>query len=754
VPLQPKTYPTFEINATGFEMVDDPTGPAFKHSDQSIVYKVKNQKDELFALKVFSLAYRSPQIYHQAKKIINYKNLPGLKACQRTIIKPIDHPELATRFPELRYAALMPWVPGRTWMEVIRNQEELSNDQIWNTAQSLALCLWKMSHAGIAHCQLNADNLLINLQENAAASVEFCDLEGLYAADLEEPEFLEVNQPEYCHPSLIEGIWNPNADRVAGAILLSEILTWNNPQVREALVTERSTNNRQISIREERFFLMQKALKESRGASISGLFEQAWRSGKIEECPTFDEWAKELCIELQFFEAQGDKIIISKVGGVTADLLTNAEDSFSDKDIEIEETTVSHNAIEVVQRNLGRNLNGQQEHKQEQNLKQTTNNFAWLWFVAVFFIILLIAIIINRGNRIDNVFQRTAIMESKIKATAEVHRTATAMAIKTAEAKRTATAIAHATATVASRNLIIADLEARKYLLIGPKSGILEHNEDEYVETYRIADEVTNFVLEADFRNPYSSTYHDWDHGILFRDVGKNEQFRIILLSNKHWALIDHSSESTSFINDGDLRNLKLGADDKNHIKLIAYEEQGFLFLNNEFVSTLDLSGRLKAGSISLATGLYNGDELNGKNTGFENVRLWNIENAHGSAINNKCDQDYQDVQIANHFLSTDYRPDYVVSYKNIHGWPIAKYQLSIIKNEEKSSAVCSISEQLKDCKINDKDSTILDCSPVTLNPNVSDKRGFISWCAFDAYLITPPCGQIFHHHYSHSFEQ
>lgn len=640
MPLQPKTYPTLEINFTGFEMVDDPSGPVFKHSDQSIVYKVKNQKDELFALKVFSLAYRSPQIFHQAKKILNYKNRPGLTACQRTVIKPIEHPELVLRYPELRYAALMPWIPGKTWMEVIRNQEELSNDQIWNTAQSLALCLWKMSDAGIAHCQLTADNLLINIQENAAASVEFVDLEGLYAAELEEPEFLEINQPEYCHPSLIEGIWNPNADRVAGAILLSEILTWNNPQVREALLTERSPQNGQTGIREDRFRLMVTSLDKHWGGELGSLFEQAWRSEKIEDCPTFDEWRKELKIEQQFFEAKDNQTVVSKGGGVTADLLKNAGDSFSDKDIEIEETTLSHNAIEVVQRDNGRNLYGQREHKKKQNLKKTTNNYPWLWLLAMFFIFLFVGIITNQGNSFNYVSQRTAIVESKVSATAEVHRTATAMTVKTAQTKKTATLRAQITSTALAKELFISRYKNQLPeevsdlvgdLVFGPKNGELDHDEwSDQVSVEEIDGVMQNFVFNSKFTNPYNAAKKGWSYGLFFRITESGKHYRFYVTSTGTWQLDYYNKETRNVtkIQDGWIPHgiFNQLEDEINILTLLVRNDEGKFYINGDYVDEFSLPLVKDEGEFLVGSCFREGEAQYGGVTLYEDLTIWELK--------------------------------------------------------------------------------------------------------------------------------
>ena len=54
-----------------------------------------------------------------------------------------------------------------------------------------------------------------------------------------------------------------------------------------------------------------------------------------------------------------------------------------------------------------------------------------------------------------------------------------------------------------------------------------------------------------------------------------------------------------------------------NHLRVIALGDIGWLFINNEFVSTLDLSGWREAGDVRAATGLLSGDEITGRSTEF-----------------------------------------------------------------------------------------------------------------------------------------
>jgi hypothetical protein len=63
--------------------------------------------------------------------------------------------------------------------------------------------------------------------------VELLDLEGVYISGIPSPKRLSHGSPGYQHCRLgRQGQWSPYGDRFAGAILLTEMLTWWNPVVR------------------------------------------------------------------------------------------------------------------------------------------------------------------------------------------------------------------------------------------------------------------------------------------------------------------------------------------------------------------------------------------------------------------------------------------------------------------------------------------------------------------------------------------
>lgn len=157
----------------------------------------------------------------------------------------------------------------------------------------------------------------------------------------------------------------------------------------------------------------------------------------------------------------------------------------------------------------------------------------------------------------------------------------------------------------------------------------LSHMEDDYIETYSPStlDDIRNFILEASFISPYDASFHSWDFGVLFRDDGPNSQYRLFIDSNGDWALSNHTgSGDAAALSSGSLSKFySYQKGEKNTLKLIVTGSTGLFFVNDQFVSWLNLSDRTNSGQISLGTGFMNGHEVEGYSTRFEDLAVWKM---------------------------------------------------------------------------------------------------------------------------------
>ncbi len=241
------------------------------------------------ALKVFKPRFRLPFLVSQAEKLALFADLPGMQAARRLVLTPQRNAELLHQYPDLIYAVLMPWIDGPTWEEVLLGQIPLTPQQSLALGRSLADVLSVLEQHGVAHCDLSAPNVM--LPELAGGEgVALVDLEGFYAPGMLQPQALSTGSAGYAHKQAAGGLWGPEADRFAGAVLLAEMLGWCDERVREASWGESYFGPDEMQEDTERYRLLVNVLRERWGEGVARLFERAWRSDTLTECPTFGEW--------------------------------------------------------------------------------------------------------------------------------------------------------------------------------------------------------------------------------------------------------------------------------------------------------------------------------------------------------------------------------------------------------------------------------------------------------------------------------
>ena len=126
----------------------------------------------------------------------------------------------------------------------------------------------------------------------------------------------------------------------------------------------------------------------------------------------------------------------------------------------------------------------------------------------------------------------------------------------------------------------------------GPEEGAIEHIEDGFIKTVSTDTNAKNFVMTTEFTNPYGLEVSDWDYGFSFRDIDLGEQYWFIVGSENEWDLINRVNDEDDFIQNDTLKNLDTTPDGANKITLLALEDTGLVFVNDLFLTTLDLSDR------------------------------------------------------------------------------------------------------------------------------------------------------------------
>jgi hypothetical protein len=307
--FSPKVNDKLKIGPETYTITEHPAAKGMPYGQagrRATVYQLSTTRNEFRALKVFNAIYRTDDTRVQAEKLSKYAMLPGMIACKRIVLSPIQYPDLRNRLKSLQYAVIMPWVEGTTWQELIMSKEVLDKNQCLALADGFLQTMVNMEDKGIAHCDLSGPNLIVDLvglrSLNGSKSrfqPSLIDLEELYAPDFVQPKKLPAGSAGYAHKTVKNGIWTVDADRFAGAILLSNILTWHYKPMLEESFGEQFFDPDEIHQSCKRQELMSHALKSQYGEDLQELFEHAWNSETLDECPPFSDWARALDIDIE-----------------------------------------------------------------------------------------------------------------------------------------------------------------------------------------------------------------------------------------------------------------------------------------------------------------------------------------------------------------------------------------------------------------------------------------------------------------------
>jgi predicted flap endonuclease-1-like 5' DNA nuclease len=265
------------------------------------IYKLREvESGDHYALKVFAHLFRGDGIVQVQEALDEVGKLPGMEAGRRLLLAAETHPVLVIEYPAADRSMLMPWIDGITWQDIIVLGKDAKEDGVdapltLERCQSLALdvahVLAELERAGYAHCDVAGANLIVQMKRGMTY---FVDIEEMFGGGFPVPAPYPAGQTGYRHrtvPDTATGQWGPSGDRFAGAILISEILCWHDPDIRKvrdqiSFLEEDDPKKPEAWRKEE----LVKSLKEHYPAKIARLFEKAWRSEGLELCPPLIDW--------------------------------------------------------------------------------------------------------------------------------------------------------------------------------------------------------------------------------------------------------------------------------------------------------------------------------------------------------------------------------------------------------------------------------------------------------------------------------
>ena len=231
---------------------------------------------------------------------------------------------------------------------------------------------------------------------------------------------------------------------------------------------------------------------------------------------------------------------------------------------------------------------------------------------------------------------QTASPQPNLTATHQANHAATltesaanSQALSTARAAPTVTAIAYAAHMLdeisnAAKNVAGVDVDDA-VLLLGPRDGEIEDEDDDFVGIYETGLSLGDFVASIKFINPYdTATVGKWDYGLFFRHQA-DRQYRLAILSNQSWTLLHWDRDDRTYIYRSNDKNLTAKKGEENAIWLIVINQKAHLFINGIYAQTMDLGGGPSRGGLFPATGFYYGNASITGSTSFREFTVWQL---------------------------------------------------------------------------------------------------------------------------------
>jgi serine/threonine protein kinase len=268
---------------------------------EALLYQLQDTAyGHLYALKVMKPIYRSHQCVRIALALHPYRHTPGLPLANRICLTQTRCPDLIATYPDLEYATLMPWLSGKSWAGLLLDRAfsaQYTSATALSLATAMADVLQRLEALHWAHTDIAGSNVIISSDFHHIALL---DLEGLYTSASPAPAWRSQGSPGYQHRHLDQrGQSRPEGDRFAGAILLTEMLTWWNPLVR-ALTSDDAESLFTPETLQKSGTPLWQAVRNTLWTmqpDLLYLFDQAWASEDLSQCPELKAWAQSISLK-------------------------------------------------------------------------------------------------------------------------------------------------------------------------------------------------------------------------------------------------------------------------------------------------------------------------------------------------------------------------------------------------------------------------------------------------------------------------
>lgn len=113
--------------------------------------------------------------------------------------------------------------------------------------------------------------------------------------------------------------------------------------------------------------------------------------------------------------------------------------------------------------------------------------------------------------------------------------------------------------------------------------------------------DLADFSAAATLRNPFPPDEGVWNHGLLIRSADIYGFQGVFVTSGAEWFHVRAEGVETRTLAAGPAPALRVGAGEANDLRVIAFGDRGWFFVNDELAATLDLSEGNPMGNVAVA---------------------------------------------------------------------------------------------------------------------------------------------------------
>ena len=171
--------------------------------------------------------------------------------------------------------------------------------------------------------------------------------------------------------------------------------------------------------------------------------------------------------------------------------------------------------------------------------------------------------------------------------------------------------------------------------VFGPVGGEIEHKipETGFIDTHHASGvQIRDGIIEARFFNPYSASVGQWSSGFIFRDSRTNgvPKFHIVVITERgtfyHYLRTTGDGEADQRLAFRHIGEIDTSYPGSNHIRVLANESEGKLYINGHFIADLQLQGLMEEGSVYAVATYFSGHGVSGYSTRFADFTIWPID--------------------------------------------------------------------------------------------------------------------------------